>query len=56
VPPVHWNAKRTWVDVTDNQFPRLSAFEKLRGSTRVGDAYLQIENLMVASSFMERVL
>ncbi len=45
-----WNASKTWIDITDNEFPRL---EQLQQLPSIQSVYRSIQNILVASSFME---
>jgi glycosyltransferase involved in cell wall biosynthesis len=46
-----WNADKTWVDLTDNEFPRLN---QLATISSLGEPYQKISHMMVASAFMAR--
>lgn len=45
-----FDSDRTWVDMTDNEFPRL---EKLNEFSEIAKPYRNIRHFMVASSFMQ---
>lgn len=47
---LQWNPARIWVDLTDNEFPRM---EKLESVPSVAKYYRSIQTIMVASSFMK---
>lgn len=48
---IQWNADRTWVIITDNEYPRQV---QLNQFSAVAEHYLKIKHIIVASRFMAR--
>lgn len=46
-----WNPSRVWIDITDNEYPRLSS---LGVHPEVARAYSLIQHIQIASPFMKR--
>lgn len=49
-----WNPKKSWIDITDNEFPRLRDLLIKPEWTAFFPLYLQIEHLVVASPYMQK--